>query len=147
MIFWIWLLCSWMTFSYSRVLFSNWNWLVCSSSALNVMRIWGCEKLSVSSKLVCGMAWQNTLIYQSPCCSEVSFKAFVIQKITNYLTFETLKFCPFFCYSGSWGFACLIFLFWGKREMELEYLLMVMVLCFLYSILSLYKQEIFLRYT
>lgn len=94
------LLCSWMTFSYSRVLFSNWNWLVCSSSVVSVMRIWGCERLSVSSKPVCGMAWQNTLICQSLCCPEVSFKAFVIKKKKNYLIFETLKCCPFcFLYS------------------------------------------------
>lgn len=54
-------LCDWMAFSYSYVLFSNWNWLVCSSSVLNVACTWGCERLSVPSKPVCGMTLQNTL--------------------------------------------------------------------------------------
>lgn len=51
-------LCSWMTFLYYSVLFSNWSWLVCSSSVLNVMCS---ERLSVPSKPVCGMTLQNTV--------------------------------------------------------------------------------------
>lgn len=66
-------LCSWMTFSYSCVLFSNWNWLVCSSSVLNVMCIWGWKRLSFPSKPVCGMTLQNT----------VSTKVFVALKFLS----------------------------------------------------------------
>lgn len=55
-------LCSWDgIFILLCAFLSTWNWLVCSSSVLNVTCIWGCERLLVPSKHVCGMTLQNTL--------------------------------------------------------------------------------------
>lgn len=127
-----------MIFSYPCALFSNCSWLVCSSSVLNVMCIWGCERLSVPSKPVCGMTLQNM----------VSTKVFVAlrfllrplcldKKIANwYLIFVTSKCCPFWFSSGF----LFTFFFGGKRSETLIFGCGQSFML-LYCILSLYKQE------
>lgn len=97
------LLCSWMTFSYSCVLFSNWNWLVCSSSVLNVMRIWGWEAFCLLETCV---EWPGRILLSAEVFVALKFlsKLSWLKKIMNYLSFETLQCCPFCCYSGG-GFS------------------------------------------
>lgn len=94
------------------------------------MCIWGCERLSVPSKPVYGMILQNTvstkvsvalMFLSRPLCLDKKIANYLIPRFCN---FEILSFLLF------WWISCLIFLFLGEREMELEYLVVGRVLCF-----------------
>lgn len=107
-----------MMISWSCVLFSNWNWLVCSSSILNVYTIWAVRgflfPVNLCVEWCCRILYllKSVLLWSFPWGLYIWLKT-IANKVSDAHNLKILS--VFIVLVLFFGF---IFLFWGRRRNE-----------------------------